>query len=424
MPELAVLFGLLALGAPVLGAVLLGTSWAVALPLDERAIARGSAAVLALSLGSALALDGLLALGRAPDAVTLAHWVTLPGYAVDARVIFDVPAAALMSLTALLTSAIAWFASTYLHRDPGYLRFHLLLLLFASGMMAIASAETLDLLFAGWEVVGLSSALLIAYFHTREGPVRNGLVAFSVYRICDTALLAAAVLLHHHAHVASFGAEVHGPEATGIAALIVFASLGKSAAFPFSGWLPRAMEGPTPSSAIFYGALSIHAGPFLLIRAWPLLEGEPGARIAIGAIGVLTALHAAAVGRAQTDVKSAIGYASIAQVGVLYVEIALGFTGLALAHLVAHAVLRTVQLLRAPSRLADWFAAGARASVGPPWFVAWLPVRARRALWTLAIERGYLAELGQRLRAPVVAGLLALDALDRRWTDLLAGVRR
>lgn len=421
--------GLLALFLPVLSAIGMFVPWVLGLPLSETAIRRITAATFGSTLLACLAIDALaLARPGAAAVVSLAQWMVLPGYVVEAELVFDLPAAVLMTLTALLVGLVGAFSAPYLHQDPGYRRFFVLLPLFATGMMAVAAANTLDLLYAGWEVVGIASALLIAYFHRREAPVRHGLRAFAVYRLCDLALLAAAVLLHHHAGHASPQAAGHLDAGSGqmIALLLVFASMGKAAAFPFTGWLPRAMEGPTPSSAIFYGALSIHAGPFLLIRAWPLLESQPVARAALITIGVVTAVHATMVGRVQTDIKSALGYASVTQAALMMVEIGLGFTNLALLHMAGHAVLRTWQLLRAPSLLHDrheliGLLGGGRPPRGSHW-ERLLPVSVRRFGYRVALERWFLDDLAANgLLGALSAALRRLDRLDRRWVGTLSG---
>jgi NADH-quinone oxidoreductase subunit L len=421
--------GLVALLAPVAATLLLGGALVVGVKASEAGIARVIALTFGVSFLASLGVDALVLSHPAQaSTVTLAHWMVLPSYAIEARLVFDLPAAVLMTLTSMLCGLIGAFSAPYLHKDPGYRRFMVLLPLFAAGMMAVAAADTLDLIYAGWEIVGISSALLIAYFHTREGPVRHGLRAFATYRLCDVALLAAAVLMHHHAPDASFGAGAHLEPHDGmlIGGLLVFAAMGKAAAFPFTGWLPRAMEGPTPSSAIFYGALSIHAGPFLLIRAWPILESQPVVRGVLLAIGLVTAAHATMVGRAQTDVKAALGYASVTQVAVIMVEVALGFTGLALVHLTSHAVLRTWQLLRAPSVLAD-----RRELIGrlggdvPPRGTHWeqlLPSGLRRFGYRLALDRWLVDDLGARfVLAPARWALGRIDAWDRRTEVWLSG---
>jgi NADH-quinone oxidoreductase subunit L len=403
------LLGLVALLLPIATALALAVPLLLGWRLDERVIDRTVRATFLACFLACLGVDAMVftRMERTVD-VTLARWLVVPQYALEARLVFDPPAAVLMTLTALLCGLIGVFSAPYLHRDPGYRRFFVLLPLFAAGMMAIAAGGTLDLVYAGWEVVGLSSALLIAYFHEREAPVRHGLRVFAVYRVCDAALLSAVVLLHGHG------------DPRLIALLLVLASLGKAAAFPFTGWLPRAMEGPTPSSAVFYGALSIHAGPFLLIRCWPLLEGQSAVRGLLVGVGLLTAAHASMVGRVQTDIKSALGYASAAQAGLILAEIGFGLPQLALAHLTGHAVLRTWQLLRAPSLIDDRHEVG-RAVGGRPagWFGA-IPSPLQRMAYRFALERWFVDDLAaSALLDGTRTALRAIDRLDRWWTRVL-----
>src|SRR5690606_17662559 len=170
------------------------------------------------------------------------------------------------------------FANIYLLREPGRQRFFLLYALFLLGMIVSSLAGTIETLFFGWELVGLSSALLVAFFQDRPAPARNGLWVWTVYRVADAAFLVAAMTMHHLTGGGDFdkliGAD-NWPEgqaaltpnqALFIGSLLLIAAAGKSGLIPFTGWLPRAMEGPTPSSAIFYGALSVHLGAFLLLR--------------------------------------------------------------------------------------------------------------------------------------------------------------
>jgi NAD(P)H-quinone oxidoreductase subunit 5 len=303
--------------------------------------------------------------------------------------------------------------------------------LFLSGITLIALAGSIEVLFAGWEFLGLSSALLIGYFHERRAPVSNALRVFAVYRLSDAAMLAAAVLMHHWTGAGSLTQVFYGAssmaldaaQTTAIAVLLLIAVVGKSGLLPLSGWLPRAMEGPTSSSAVFYGSLSIHAGCFLLLRAEPLFEHAPVARVLVIAAGLATALHATLSARVQTDVKSALTYAALTQVGVIVVEIGLGFTMLALVHMVGHACYRLLQFLSAPNILHDLHelenalgddghpvASGPkRASQGPG-----VAAPLRRWLYLAALERGFLDALIDRFVVrPFVVIASALDRFDR-----------
>jgi NAD(P)H-quinone oxidoreductase subunit 5 len=304
-------------------------------------------------------------------------------------------------------------------------------------MVLTSLAGTIETLFAGWELVGLSSALLVAYFQDRTAPVRNGLRVWIVYRISDAALLLAAIALHHLKGEGDFHQLMgHGlwPEGRVSASdgsllvvglLLIVAAAGKSALVPFSGWLPRAMEGPTPSSAVFYGALSVHLGAFLLLRASPILETSIWLSGTVVALGLFTALYAWLVASVQTDIKSALAFASLVQVGLIVAEIGLGLRYIALIHLLGNACLRTLQFIRAPTLLHDYHllenAIGHHLPrAGGPLHHA--PGRFRRWLYRFALERGYLdAILSVCVVTPFVRFFRWCDGLERRWTNFLTG---
>lgn len=340
-------------------------------------------------------------------------------------------------LTFVLCGTIGAFANRYMHRDKGFNRFFTLLSLFVIGMVATSLAGTIETLFTGWELVGLSSALLVAFFHERPAPPTNGLQVWTVYRVSDAALLMAAVALHHMKGEGDFdkflsgqwpgGSTVLEPnQAFFVGLLLLIAAMGKSAMVPFSGWLPRAMEGPTPSSAIFYGALSVHLGAFLLLRFSPILEKSFELQVLIVIVGLATALFATFAGAVQTDIKSALSFASLSQVGLIVAEIGLGLRYVALVHILGHGCLRTLQFLRAPTLLYDYRtmedAIGERL---PRFSGAWLsraPEGVRTWYYRLALERGYLdAYLKDCLIRPVLWALGQCDSFERRWTAFLAG---
>jgi len=305
--------------------------------------------------------------------------------------------------------------------------------------MTLASvAGTIETLFTGWELVGLSSALLVAFFHERLAPPRNGLRVWVVYRVSDAALLVAAVVMHHLAGSGDFGrmfgvgawpddrATVTEGQALVVGSLLLVAAAGKSALVPFSGWLPRAMEGPTPTSAVFYGALSVHLGAYLLLRASPLLEASPALATAVVGLGLLTALFAYLSGSVQTDIKSALAFASLVQVGIIVAEIGVGWRYVPLVHLLGHAFLRTMQFIRAPTLLHDYHtlenAVGEHLprSGGP--LGRLLPAGTHLWLYRFCLERGYLdAVLSTCLVGPFVRAFRACERLERWWTDLLTG---
>jgi NADH-quinone oxidoreductase subunit L len=369
-----------------------------------------------------------------PIAIDLGAWFAVEDYHFAADILVDRLSVPMMVLTAVICGVIGRFSATYLVGEPGHARFYLLLSLFACGMFVLVMAGSLDLLIAGWELVGMSSMLLIAFFHDRNFPVRNALRAFVVYRSCDIGLLAGAVLMHHSlgssVFVEAFGLDrwpqsamnVPAFGATLLALCMLWAAAGKSAIFPLGSWLPRAMEGPTPSSAVFYGALSVHAGAYLLLRMSPLLDYAPLARVLVVLAGLATAVHGRLVERVQTDVKSQLAYATTTQVGVIFMEIGLGLPRLALLHLVSHAVVRTLQMLRAPNTIQDM----------QQLTEAFATLRSERDyqhtsalsryLYHLSLERFHLDTFWERMVAhPLVALSRWLDQGEQRLMERLAG---
>lgn len=257
----------------------------------------------------------------------------------------------------LATLLVLLFSKYYMHRDPGFRRFYATILFFFAGIALIIFSGNLETLFIGWEWIGISSFLLIAFYRERFLPTKNALKVFSLYRIADAILIIALWYAHHLFEGNISFAQIptlintHGNALTILGVLFLIVAMIKSAQFPFSYWLPRAIEGPTTSSAIFYGALSVHIGLFLLLRTFPFWEGSTWLRGGIIFIGVATALVATSITRVQSSIKTQIAYASVTQIGVMFVEIATGLHGLALFHFVSNACLRTYQLLVSPSIL-------------------------------------------------------------------------
>lgn len=268
---------------------------------------------------------------------------------------FDKLSIVFLGMATVMTALVFFFSRFYMHREPGFKRFYSTVLLFFIGLTLIILAGNFEVLFVGWEFIGISSILLIAFYRDRFLPSRNALKVFSVYRIADAFLLAAILYVHHYfGHDVIFAelAEIvahHGDGVILIGLLLFAAGAIKSAQFPFSYWLPRAMEGPTTSSAIFYGALSIHMGLFLLLRTYPIWEDNIWLRVAIGALGLITAIVATSITRVQSSIKTQIAYASITQIGIMFIELAAGLQWLVLLHFVSNASLRTYQLLISPS---------------------------------------------------------------------------
>ncbi|QDU73706.1 NADH-quinone oxidoreductase subunit 12 [Bremerella volcania] len=420
----------MALGLPLMAGVRL--SEVVQSRLTKLSVVTGLMAAIGI-------LGVMLASGSRHVPIEFGNWVSIPQehFHFHLKFVFDRLSVPFAILSFVLCGTVGAFASVYLHRDRGYRRFFLLYALFLLGMVVSSLAGTIETLFFGWELVGLSSALLVAYFHERTAPVRNGLRVWAIYRIADAAFLIAALTMHHLTGAGDFdGLMGSGPWPDGVAAidstsalmvglLLLLAAAGKSGMVPFSGWIPRAMEGPTPSSAVFYGALSVHLGAFLLLRVSPLLDVSVPLRIAVIVMGLATAIFGAIACRAQSDVKNALAFASLTQVGIITVEIGFGLQYVALVHMIGHACLRTLQLLRAPSVLKDYRML--EDAVGSPLGgnkSVESPAISSRQIWLyrFALERGYLdAFLNRWIVDPFVTAFRSFDVLERRWTSFLSG---
>ena len=400
-------FGIMTVASPFLLLALLGIPGLIGRSLSEQSIARWIYASVMVGLISAIAiLAAMLFSGDRHVPIELGNWINLPEqkFQFHLKFVFDRLSIPFVILTFLLCGTISAFTSRYLHREPGYQRFYIAFALFQLGMVLATLAGTIEVLFFGWELVGLSSALLIAFFHERRNPVKNGFIAWCVYRIADAAFLIAAVLMHHLTGHGDFDllmgqgswpdgvASITETQALSVGLLLVVAAAGKSALVPFCGWLPRAMEGPTSSSAVFYGALSVHLGAYLLLRISPILELSIWLQGTVVALGLMTAIYAAVAGRVQSDIKTALAFASLTQVGIIVVEIGLGLRYIALIHILGHAALRTLQLLRAPTLLHDYHVLENAIDGNLPetqsWLVRFFPQSWQRWVYRFALERG------------------------------------
>ncbi|MBX3413322.1 MAG: oxidoreductase [Pirellulales bacterium] len=422
---------------------LLGGTAMAGRPLTERITSRSTElAVVTGLLASTLMLVLMLWWDTRYVPVDLGNLVVIPEqhFHFHLKFVFDRLSVPFLILSYALVGTVGAFANRYLHREQGYHRFFLFYAMFLLGMVVASLAGTIETLFLGWELVGLSSALLVAYFHERPSPVLNGQRIWSVYRVADAAFLIAAVAMHHVTGEGDFSAlmgmgawpegqaALNSNQALVIGLLLLIAAAGKSGLIPFSGWLPRAMEGPTPSSAVFYGALSVHLGALLLLRAAPLLDQSYLLSAAVVVLGLASALFGTLIGRVQSDVKSALAFASLTQVGIITAEIGFGFRYIALIHIIGHACLRTLQLLRAPNLLRDYRsienAIGAHLPQSQLSWTGRLSPALRLRLYRLSFERGYFdALLDAYIVRPFVHVFRWCDAAERRWTDLLSGAQ-
>lgn len=282
-------------------------------------------------------------------------------YAFDLNLLLDEISAVFLIVGNTITLLIIYFSRRYLHREKGYKRFFNTILFFYLAYNLVSLAGNLVTMFMGWEYLGISSFLLVAFYRERYLPVKNAVKIFSVYRMGDVAFIMAIWLFNQVTHynfsfdginsvsfVDAYLADKENIRLV-LSLLFLFTAVVKSAQFPFIYWIPRAMEGPTPSSAIFYGSLSIHMGILLLFRTYYIWEPFWLTRVLFGIIGLLTVLMANPAALVQSSVKTQIAYSSVTQIGFMFIELALGLKWLVLIHFMSNAYLRTYQLIVSPS---------------------------------------------------------------------------
>ncbi len=411
LPPLLPLMAALAIGARLLFSEPRGD----AAERPTAAIATGAAA---LSLLAMLALDALALLGRLPAHAVLGTWFAAGSVQVPLSFTLDRPGLGIGTLAAFIAFLTTRFSVSYMHREAGFHRYFLALSLFSAGMLMILLAGNAALAFVGWELAGVSSYLLIGYAQERPEATGNAVRAFVTNRIGDAGFVVGMAAAIHFAGtlewpgIAGSAARL-GTLPTGLMALgFVAAALAKSAQVPFAPWIARALEGPTPSSAIFYGSLMVHAGVFLLIRLEPVLAHAPALLALLAALGLLTVLYGALSGLTQTDVKSALMFATTTQVGLMVLECGLGWFDVAAWHLALHAAWRAWQFLLAPSYM---HLAGEARPV-PAWLAG------RQRLYTAALQRFWLEQAGDWLLARPTRGLgRDVSAFDQQVLDPLLG---
>ncbi len=427
---------------PLLGFLLIFFS-----PDDEHRIAAIS---LWMTRCKGVAVLGLLAFWAASGFENFEYqWLVLyqhDDYQFPLLFFLDRVGAAYLFVVWAIFAAIVKYCRVYLHREQGYKRFFQAIFGFVFGLNLIVLAGSIDMLFAGWEIVGISSFLLIAFYRHRPQPIRNALRAYTIYRFCDVGLLVGTWMSHLLFHESQHFSQLlvmfdkHSIQPAGYAALsllswlIILAASGKSAQFPFSFWLPRAMEGPTPSSAIFYGALSIHLGVFLLLRTMPIWSYNYLPRLIVLSIGLLTVFVATLSEKTQSNIKGQVAYASIAQVGIMFIELALGLEDLVLLHFMGNAFLRCYQLLVSPSIVAHLLRV--EGNVDSDFYISsnekmtFLPVSIRNSLpdvlqntlYVFALQEGQLELLVRKILWEPLKNLgRQLNALSL-WIKLLAAL--
>jgi NADH-quinone oxidoreductase subunit L len=315
-----------------------------------------SGAAFAMALWIALRFSSL----TLPYHEYLAHWIRIGGFSVDFAFYLDQLSLVMLLVVTGVGFLIHIYSVGYMRDDPSYYRFFSYLNLFMFFMLTLVLASNYLVMFIGWEGVGLASYLLIGFWFTKDSAASAGKKAFIVNRIGDFGFLIALFLLIKHFGSLNFGQVFQSitpmsPETAGgglltaIGILLMVGACGKSAQIPLYIWLPDAMEGPTPVSALMHAATMVTAGVYMVSRSHVIFERAPMALTVVAIIGTLTAFFAATIGIAQTDIKKVLAYSTISQLGYMFMACGVGAFSAGIFHLMTHAFFKGLLFLAAGS---------------------------------------------------------------------------
>jgi NADH-quinone oxidoreductase subunit L len=296
-----------------------------------------------------------LAGGAPAQSVPLFTWAATQGFKVDATLYFDAVAAVMCLVVTGIGTLIHVYSIGYMHDDEGFARYFAYLNLFLFFMLVLVLGANLVVLFVGWEGVGLASYLLIGFWFKDPAKTAAGLKAFVVNRVGDTGFLIAAFLLQAYAGTLDFQAinawALATPATAGvmtaIGVLLLVGACGKSAQIPLHVWLPDAMAGPTPVSALIHAATMVTAGVYLLARMNWFFVTAPDAMVVVTWVGALTALAGATMGVTQFNLKKVLAYSTMSQIGLMVMACGLGAFSAGMFHLYTHAFFKACLFLGA-----------------------------------------------------------------------------
>lgn len=385
----------------------------------EKGTARIALFAVTLSLLIILAIDIHALFNGAPGQRVLGEWLAVGDFHINISFTLDRLGLVMTTLVATIAFFTMRFSVNYLHREAGFQRFFLVLSLYSAAMLLIVSAGNALQAFVGWELAGVSSYLLIAYAFERPTATSNATRALVTNRIGDAGFILALYLGLALFNSVEWPQLLQGTKAESLGSGILLgglllAALTKSAQVPFAPWIARALEGPTPSSTIFYGALTAHAGVYLVIRLEPLMLQTPIVMPLLILLGLASALYGFFSGLVLSDAKSSLMFSTTGQVGLMFLSCGLGWFELATWHLVAHILWRTYQFLSAPSLIHQ---TSRPARPAPAW------LRRKHWLYTASMQRFWLDNLADSLLVRPTRNLSRdLESFDDKIVNRLIGL--
>ena len=324
--------------------------------LGSRSKLAGYLTILAIAGSVALSAWAFLEVRNA-DANRLAfspeEWMTVGSLTIEVGIRMDSLTAIMLLIVSIVSLMVQIYSLGYMAEDPGFARYFAYMSLFTASMLGLVMADNLLLLFVFWELVGLSSYLLIGFWYHRPAASRAAVKAFVVTRFGDVGFLIAIVFAYVQTGTFNFDAletaaqtgALGGAALTWLALGVFAGAAGKSAQFPLHVWLPDAMEGPTPVSALIHAATMVAAGVFLVARTFPIFEHSDAALNLMASLGAVTAFLAATMGLVMHDIKRVIAYSTISQLGFMMLALGVGAPAAAIFHLFNHAFFKALLFL-------------------------------------------------------------------------------
>ncbi|GBR06232.1 NADH-quinone oxidoreductase subunit L [Acetobacter oeni] len=340
--------------APLAAAVILFLS-AGRLPARQAGPLATAAVGLSAIISTLLAVIVLSAPPSAPIRITLWNWMTLPGFPAEIAFALDPLSLLMILIVTIVGFLIHLYAIRYMQNDPDTARFFGSMTLFVAAMLVLVLSSDLLCLFIGWEGVGLCSWLLIGFWYTDPANTAAARKAFLITRTGDAALLCGLLLLATRTGTlridtllqAVTSGQIPPAPLTAVALLLLTGALAKSAQIPFQSWLPDAMAGPTPTSALIHAATMVTAGIYLIARLHVLFAATPAVMTLMAVIGTLTLLMAACNALVQTDLKRILAWSTVSQLGYMFLALGTGIWQAALFHLMTHAFFKALLFLTA-----------------------------------------------------------------------------
>ncbi len=291
--------------------------------------------------------------GGSTQHLTFFSWIRVGDFSAAMDVYYDPLAAVMVLMVTFVSSLIHLYSVAFMRDDADYVRYFSYLNLFVFSMLVIALADNLLFVYLGWEGVGFCSYALIGFWYAKVDFANAGRKAFIVTRIGDVAFGVALALFFSLFHSFSItfinghAASLSPALATALALLLLWAAAGKSAQLPLTVWLPDAMAGPTPVSALIHAATMVTAGVYLLMRLFPVVALSPSAMIIIGGVGAVTVFYSSCAALAQVDIKRVLAYSTISQVGYMILAVGAGDIIGGMFHLLSHAFFKALLFLGA-----------------------------------------------------------------------------